>query len=144
MLTEEIRKRVRKAMKAGDVVAKGIFRVALGEVQSEETRTGRSLDDEQVAAILRKLVKSNDEVLAVGPSDEQRTKIERENVLLGELLPQTLSEDEIIAALEPVLETVRAARSDGQATGIAMKHLRASGAVVTGRDVAGAVRALRS
>jgi len=39
---------------------------------------------------------------------------------------------------------VLAAKNDGQATGVAMKHLKSSGASVTGQDVAQAVKALRS
>jgi hypothetical protein len=38
---------------------------------------------------------------------------------------------------------VKAAGNDGQATGVAMKHLKSLGAEVNGKDVSAAVRQLR-
>ena len=144
MLTDQIRERVKQAMRSRDAVEKNVLRVALGEIQSEETRTGKTLGEEAVAALLRKLVKSNRDTLAAGPDDARRTVLEREIVILEELLPQTLDVDAIQAALEPVREAVLGARNDGQATGIAMKHLKSTGAAVTGQDVAQAVKAMRT
>jgi len=144
MLKDEIHARMMASMKAGDAVAKGVFRVALGEVQSIATTKGRDLEDEEVVAIVRKLIKSNRECLEAGPDAERKAIYEAEIVLLEDLLPKTLSVDEIRTALEPVKEQVLGARGDGQATGIAMKHLKAAGAVVTGQDVAQAVKTMRS
>ena len=127
-----------------DLVEKGILRVALGEIQSLEATKGEDLDDEQIVAILRKLAKSATESLELAPQADQREKLRMELEVLGSLLPKTLSEGEILAALEPVRETLLGARNDGQATGIAMKHLKAAGASVTGQAVSQAVRALRS
>ena len=91
--------------------------------------------EEAVTAMLRKLVKSNQDTLAAGPTEERRAILEREVLILEELLPQTLSMEEIQAALEPVREAVLGAAGDGQATGVAMKHLKSEGASVTGKDV---------
>ena len=46
-------------------------------------------------------------------------------------------------ALASQLESIKGAKSDGQATGVAMKHLKASGAVFEGNDVAAAVKQIR-
>ena len=43
-----------------------------------------------------------------------------------------------------VSEAILAAGSDGQATGVAMKHLKSSGAVVDGKTVSTAVRTMRA
>ena len=144
MLTDEIRERVKRAMRTGDAVEKNVLRVALGEIQSEESRSGKTLDEAAVSALLRKLVKSNQDTLAAGPNEERRRILEREVEILKELLPQTLGAEAIQAALEPVRDEVLGARNDGQATGVAMKHLKSSGAAVTGQDVAQAVKAMRS
>lgn len=144
MLTDQIRERVKKAMKSGDTIEKNVLRVALGEVQSEESRSGKTLDDDAVTALLRKLVKSNQETLAAGPGEERRRILEREVEILAELLPRTLSVEEIRAALEPVRDPILGAKSDGQATGVAMKHLKSEAAAVTGQDVAQAVKGMRS
>lgn len=144
MLSEEIKKRMLQAMRSGDTLEKEILRVALGEVQTQEARVSRAMSDEEVAAVLRKLVKNDQETLAVSESAEQRAQLAKEIAILESLLPRTLGVDEIVAALGPVRDAVKAAGNDGQATGVAMKHLKSAGAVVTGREVTEAVKRLRS
>ena len=144
MLTEQIREQMKQAMRSGETIEKNVLRVALGEIQSEESRSGKALGDDAVLALLRKLVKSNQDTLAAGPNEERRKILEREVEILNELLPQTLGVEAILTALEPVREGILGARNDGQATGVAMKHLKSSGASITGQDVAQAVKAMRS
>ncbi len=143
MLTDEIRAQMIQAMKAKDDRTKAILRVALGEVQTNEASSGEKLDDAGVQKILRKLVKSIEETLKVSAQDDRKAILEHELVVLGALLPQTLTKDQVVAALADALDEVRAAKSDGQATGVAMKHLKAAGAAVSGQDVAAAVREIR-
>ena len=75
MLSEEIKKRVLAAMKAGRTLEKEILRVALGEIQTQEARVAKSMSDEEVAAIVRKLVKNNQETLAASESAEQKEQL---------------------------------------------------------------------
>jgi uncharacterized protein len=144
MLLDEIKARMFQAMKAGRVVEKEILRVAVGEITTEAAREGRKGDDDEARAIVRKLMKSNDESLASGPDAERRAILEEENRILAAFLPQSLDVDAIVAALAPVRDAIRSAGNDGQATGVAMKHLKASGASVGGKDVAEAVKRLRA
>jgi len=144
MLLDEIKARMFQAMKAGRVVEKEILRVAVGEITTEAAREGRKGDDDESRAILRKLIKSNDESLASGLDGERRQILEEETRILASFLPQSLDVDAIVAALAPVREAIRSAGNDGQATGVAMKHLKASGASVGGKDVAEAVKRLRA
>jgi len=143
MLLDEIKAQMFRAMKAGRITEKEILRVAVGEITTEAAREGRKGDDDESRAIIRKLIKSNDESLASGPDGERRKVLEEENQILSAFLPQALGVDAIVSALEAVREAVRAAGSEGQATGVAMKHLKASGASVNGKDVAEAVRRVR-
>ncbi len=144
MLADEIKKRMFSAMKAGNTVEKEILRVALGEITTVAARNEKPLTDEEVGAILRKLLKSNQETLASSESDEQKAALSQEISVLESMLPKTLGVDEIVAALAAVAADVKAAGNDGQATGVAMKHLKSSGASVNGKDVALAVKQLRS
>lgn len=144
MLKDELKAAMLAAMKAGQPVEKGILRVALGEIQTIESRTGTEASDEEVGKILRKLIKSISESHEAATQDAQRATLAQEIAVLEGFLPKTLSPEEIVAALAPVAEAVRAAGNDGQATGIAMKHLKGSGAVVEGKDVSAAVRSMRS
>lgn len=143
-LIETLRARALTAMKAKDTVATTILRLAQSEVQALEARAGRTLTDDEAFGALRKLVKSNEETLAAsGDKPEERAVLAREIQLLTELLPKTMSTAEIAAALAPIADALKAAGSDGQATGLAMKHLKTSGAQVSGTDVAAAVKTLR-
>ena len=144
MLIDEIKKRSMQAMKDRDTVAKEVLRVALGEIQVAEARANRDATDEEAMAAVRKLIKSNEETRAVSTDEAQKATLTREIEVLSALLPKSLGVDEIVAALEPVREALRAAKSDGQATGVAMKHLKSTGAVVSGNDVSAAVRQLRA
>ncbi len=142
MLTDEIKRRVMAALKAGRTVEKDVLRVALGEIQMAEVRNG-SVSDEQAQGIVRRLIKSNQETAALSDG-ERKAVLEEEITILNSLLPQTLDVASIVTALGPVRDAVRAAANEGQATGVAMKHLKTSGAVVNGKDVSEAVRQLRA
>lgn len=143
MLVDDIKQRIRQAMKAQATVEREILRVALGEIQTVEARSG-SVTDEQAQGIVRKLLKSNEETLAISGEAAARATLEQENAVLRSLLPQTWSVEQIAAALEPVRDALRAAASDGQAVGIAMKTLKPAGAPVEGKDVAAAVAKIRA
>ncbi|HET9959487.1 MAG TPA: GatB/YqeY domain-containing protein [Polyangiaceae bacterium] len=144
MLVDEIKSRMFKAMKAGNTVEKEILRVAMGEITTDAARPGRTGSDDEARAILRKLLKSNEETLAQPLEDAQRAALLEENRVLLDLLPKAPSLEDIQALLSSVAGEIRAAGNDGQATGVAMKHLKASGASVDGKLVAQAVKALRT
>ena len=57
MLLDEIKARMFKAMKAGDVLEKEILRVAIGEITTDSARPGRKGSDEEAQAIIRKHIK---------------------------------------------------------------------------------------
>ena len=55
-----------------------------------------------------------------------------------------MSVEQIAEALVAVADAIRAAKSDGQAMGVAMKHLKAAGAVAAAADVQQAVKQVRA
>ena len=70
--------------------------------------------------------------------------VKREIEVLSQFLPKTLGEDDVVALLAPVTQGIRAAANDGAATGVAMKHLKTTGAAVDGKVVSAAVRRIRA
>jgi len=144
MLLDEIKAQMFRAMKAGAVVEKEILRVAVGEITTDAAREGRKGDDDEARALIRKLIKSNDETLATISDAEKKSVLEEENRILSAFLPRALDVDAIALALAAVADAVRSAASEGQATGIAMKHLKSLGASVNGKDVAVAVKRIRA
>jgi uncharacterized protein len=148
MLVEELKKRITTAMKDGDTVARDVLRLALGEIQMAEVRRAEAgkadkLTDEEAAGVLRKLVKSNEETLGLSGEGESAVTLKKEIEILTSLLPKQMSVDEIVAALASQVDAIKAAKADGQAVGVAMKHLKSTGASVTGNDVQTAVKKIR-
>ena len=130
-------------MKSGNTVEKEILKVAMGEITTDAARAGRKGDDEEAQGILKKLVKSNEESIEASQDEAQKTQLRAAIEVLATFLPKSLGVPEIVAALAPVAEAVKAAGNDGQATGVAMKHLKTLGSNVNGKDVSAAVRQLR-
>ena len=132
-----------EALRAKDEVAKNIYRLAYSELQLASARSGKDASDDDAVAILKKLVKANEETFAVAVDAGQREALTREIELLAALLPKTLGVAEVVAALAPVVDAIKAAGNDGQATGVAMKHLKSTGASVDGKTAAAAVKQIR-
>lgn len=148
-LKETVRGKFEEAKRAGHREEKDLLSVILGDVATAEARSGKDVLDADVEKLLRKMVESNGETLAQlkshGRADDPRAAVlEREITILKALLPQTLDVAAILAALEPVRADIAAAKNDGQATGVAMKHLKAHGLKTLGQDVSAAVQAIRS
>jgi uncharacterized protein len=143
MLVAALKAKASEAMKSKDPVATAVLRLALGEIQTAEARANKPVSEDEAVAIVRKLIKSNEETLAHA-APEQKAILERENTILLAVLPATLTPAQIIEQLAPVADAIRAAKSDGQATGVAMKHLKSAGASVQGTDVTIAVKQLRA
>lgn len=143
MLKDTLKSKTMAAMKAKDSVAVTIYRLAQGEVQQNEARAGRDFTDADVQAVLKKLVKSNEETIVATADGEAKEVLVRETALLKELLPAAWGVPQIVEALASVKDAIVGAGNDGQATGVAMKHLKSLGAQVTGADVGAAVKQLR-
>ena len=143
MLLETIQARLKDARKARREVEREILRVALGEIQTEEAR-GTAMGDPEIERVLRKLIKSNGETLEATTNATQAAVLREEIAILQALLPQQLGIEQIVALLREVEADVRAAKADGQAIGVAMKHLKPKGVPVDGKDVLAAVKLLRS
>lgn len=144
MLIDEVKKQITQAMRDKDAERRDLLKVVLGELQTAGARLSEALPDAEAERIVRKMVKSNQEMLELSKDPQVAEKMTREIAVLETLLPKTLSVDEIVEALGPVVDAVRAAGNDGQATGVAMKHLKSSGASVEGKDVGQAVKQLRA
>jgi uncharacterized protein YqeY len=145
MLIDEIKSRMTRAMRERDDVVRNILGLAVGEIQTAEARANRALGDEEATAVVRKLLKSNEETLALTSADDPRAAVLRREIeALTALLPASLTVEQIVVALGPAADAIRAAKSDGQAMGVAMKHLKAAGAVVAAPDVQQALKQVRS
>jgi uncharacterized protein len=151
VLVDEIKARITRARREKDDVARDVLGLALGEIQTAEARANRSLRDDEAVAVVLKLLKSNEETLSLASEDgaggqgpELRALALRHEIqVLSSLIPATLSPDSIERELASVADEVRAAKSEGQAMGVAMKHIKTTGARVESASVLQAIQRLR-
>ena len=143
VLIEDIKRQITQAMRSGDTVARDVLRLALGEIQTAEARKNAPASDDDAAAAVRKLIKSNEETLSLSSGDAAAA-LEREVEVLRSFLPAELTAAQIVELLAPAVDAIRGAKADGQATGVAMKQLKAAGVSAPGTEVALAVKQIRS
>jgi uncharacterized protein YqeY len=124
---------------------KELLKVVLGEVQRKDS--SGLMSHEQGNAIIKKMVKGNEETIALlKPDDPRRSGIEEENTILSSFLPSYLTAEQIREKLAqngidvPVME----AKSDGQAVGVAMGFLKKAGLSVEGDTVKKLVGEMRA
>lgn len=86
-LQETIQAQLKDAMKAKDTARVGVIRILIGEFQRQPEK---QLSDDQVVGIIKKLIKSEKELLAAS-GEEDSGYIE----VLTEYLPKQAGEDEI-------------------------------------------------
>ena len=145
----DLQAKLREAMKAKDDLARDALRVVLGEVSTQRARTGKDPTDEDVHGIVRKLIAGNSETRQElekrgQTAHESYARLGRENAYLETLLPASLDRAAIRRELEPLADALKGAKNDGQATGLALKHLKQKGLAVQGEAVAAVVKELRA
>jgi uncharacterized protein len=148
-MSMDLQAKIHEAMKARNDLARDLLRVILGEVSTRKARTGKEPRDEEIHAIIRSIITNNTETRKEleqrgQAAHEAYDRLARENAYLDTLLPMTLDQAAIRRELESIVADLKAAKSDGQATGLAMKHLKQKGLVVLGEDVAAAVKQVRA
>ena len=142
---ERLRERINAA--SFKSTEKDILKLVLGECQAVPVAEMGKMTDEKGNGIIKKLIKSNEETLGyLSKDDDRRSKLEEENEILAAFLPSYWSAEKIQAEFlnheSPLCESITNAKSDGQATGIAMKHLQSINAPVEGQTVKEVVAAL--
>lgn len=86
-LQESLKEDLKKAMKARDTDRTGAIRILMGEFARQ---TEKVLDDEQVIAIVKKLIKSERELLSAQGQENSPFL-----VIMEEYLPKQATEEEI-------------------------------------------------
>ena len=156
-LVESIRSQLTAAMKERNEIKKGILRVILGDLSTLESRSGKPPTDEEVKKVIKKLIEGNTETMshlekaatfAIPPISDTWQKLKEENVILNSFLPKNLPKEEIKDFLNlsssPIVFEIQGAKSDGQATGLAMKFFKDFDVNIDGKDVSAIVKELRS
>jgi uncharacterized protein YqeY len=145
----DLQAKLQDAIKTRDDLARDLLRVIMGEVSTRRARAGKEPADEEIRKIIRALIASNNETRQElekrgQTAHEAYQRLAQENSYLETLLPKTLDRTAIAAELKAIAADLKSAKNDGQATGIAVKHLKQKGLTVQGEDVAAVVKQMRS
>jgi hypothetical protein len=135
MIIDTIKADILSATKSRNTTASEILEVVLGECQSKDNFT-----DDFVIRYCRKLVEANTETMKFG----DYAKLSRQNELLRSYLPKEVSEDELVVYAKQISEDIKSAKSDGQAVGALVKHVKALGLTANGDLAKKVIAILRS
>jgi len=100
MLKQRITDEMKSAMKAGDKPRLGVIRLIMAAIKQREVDERIELSDEQVLAVLDKMVKQRRDSIAQYEQAGRTDLAEQEAfevTVLQEFLPEALSEEEIAA-----------------------------------------------
>jgi hypothetical protein len=101
-LQDRIQSDIAVAMRGGDSLRRDVLRMAVSAAYNVEKRQARPLTDDEYVAVLSREVKTRREsveAFRAGGREELAVKEEAEIAILGEYLPQALTEDEIEALI---------------------------------------------
>ena len=119
MLREQFTTVMKTAMKAGDkrrLATVRMIQAALKDRDIEARGAGKEVGEEDILAMLQKMVKSRQEsadIYAKGGRPELETQEREEIAIINEFLPKQMAEDEVKAAIDAaVAETGAASMKD--------------------------------
>jgi len=140
MLKQRIQDEMKAAMKGGDKRRLGIVRLILAAIKQREVDERIELSDEQVLAVLDKMVKQRRDSVTQYEQAGRTELAEQENYeidIIQEFLPAALSEDEILALVNDAIDAACASsiKDMGKVMGMVKPQ-------VQGRADMGAVSAL--
>lgn len=112
MLKQRIQDDVKLAMKGGDKPRLATLRLITAAIKQREVDERIELDDEQVLAVLDKMVKQRRESIAQYEQAGRTDLADQEKFEIGVLqdyMPEALSEEEILAMVDEVITATGAA-----------------------------------
>lgn len=161
--------RIVECMRCGATHERDILKTVIGEAQLNSSRANKPITDDDVIAVLKKSKQNVEQTMVDMETNATNTGVpvhacalmvkQAEITIYNEHLPKYMSVDTIWDALTAakfdqtkdgvVVQTkltsvIKDAKSDGQATGIAMKYLKTNNYAVQGHDVTEAVKIIRA
>lgn len=141
-LLKKLREDVTSALVSSDIVRRNVLKVVIGEAEMTALRQNKDITDETILATIKKVVEGNNTTINTGQASNSHI-LAKENTILSQYLPKTLSLEEIMSALESVQNEIKESKTVGQATGLAMKTLKAANLSVDSKVVIEAINKIR-
>jgi uncharacterized protein YqeY len=144
-LKQTITEAIKVAVLQKDASTRDVLRVVLGEVQTQESRTGKAASDEDVIRVMRKQYEGVLEMLKhLRQKGETYSAQTNELVILDTYLPKQAGKEDLLRFIEEsgLLPQIMEAK-EGQSTGIVMKALKTAGIAANGKIVGEVIKELR-
>lgn len=121
MIIEQMRSRIKIAMREQDVITRDILRTCL----AESSKSGEPTD-ELVIRSAKKIIEANKETLKFGGENE---KLTRENQILAEFLPKEVvaTRDDVDRVTSEYIDLIKEAKNEKQVVGLVVKELKLRG-----------------
>ncbi|ANE22763.1 glutamyl-tRNA amidotransferase [Denitrobacterium detoxificans] len=107
MTYDELKDQIKDAMRARDKVRLSILRQVHGELKDIEVNERRDVTDEDVTAMVKRLIKQTSETLEgsqkAGTDEERTQNLQRQVEILNDLLPAQLAGEELTALVEKTI-----------------------------------------
>lgn len=146
-LRERLHEDTTAAMRSGDALRRDVLRMAQSAIYNAEKAKRTTLSDDDVQAILAREVKTRRESVEAfrdGGREDLAAKEEAEIAILGDYLPEALSEEELRALVDEAIAATGAAsaRDLGKVMGWLSPRTRgrADGKIVSGMVAAALAR----
>jgi uncharacterized protein YqeY len=147
-LRERLRTETTAAMRSGETLRRDVLRMAQNAIYNAEKAKRQPLSEEEVLTLVTREVKTRRESVDAfrgGGREDLATKEEAEIAILGEFLPQPLSEDELRVLVDEAVAATGASspRDLGKVMGWLSPRTRnrADGKIVSGLVVQALARA---
>jgi uncharacterized protein len=111
-LRQRLKTEITAAMRSGDALRRDTLRMAENSIYNAEKRDRRTFDDDEVAAVIAKEVKTRREsveAFRAGRREDLAAKEEAEIEILGAFLPEQLSDAELESLVTEALAATGAA-----------------------------------
>ena len=108
-MNEKIANDLKEAMKNGDKFKLSVLRMLKSAIQLEKTNQREELTDDTILTVIKRQVKirkDSKEEFKKYNKEEEVKKLEQEIAILNEYLPEEMTEEEIIKAIEEVFKIV--------------------------------------
>ena len=110
-LQDRIQTDIAVAMRGGDGLRRDVLRMVVSAAYNVEKRQGRPLTDDEYLAVLSREAKTRREsveAFRAGGRDDLVAKEEAEIAIIGEYLPEALSDDELTTLVRGAIEATGA------------------------------------
>lgn len=144
-MLDVLKSRIKEAMRAGRSLERDILKLVVSEIEmlaSSKQQAMKPVTEDQIHALIRKIIEGNNITLGVGPNEN----LTQENEILTALVPVLLTQEQISDLLNSdltVIEQIKVAKDEKPATGIGVRFLKSKDVKFSGSDVAEVVKEIR-